>query len=401
MIEKIKRFLLGAVCVSMCFGAVACGGTGPAGKDPMGGGNTNPPATEPVKIEEPFDINNEEHINWYGRTYVDEGNGEHWFNHSASGFEVTFKGTELTAQFRATNYSGTWNPVLGVYVDGESEPKNATVISLTEQKTTIALAEGLTEGLHTVKVLKRSEGQASENSLIELTTDGDFYTPPEKPVRKLEFFGDSLTCGVGITATQQTGEGDSMSEDGTATYAGIAARFFNAQYNVFAGGGRGLYKSPYYADDETIYDLYKHVDFGNASEWDFSSYVPDAVVINLGTNDSNYVNINCRTEQEKSDFYDGYKARYEQFIKELHALYPDAHIVVVYNMAAGENSYLHRGFEEFIDGLAVSEGLPLTVLKFAAMQDDPGAIMLDHPGLITHQKCGDMLVEHLKEILGW
>ena len=58
-------------------------------------------------------------------------------------------------------------------------------------------------------------------------------------------------------------------------------------------------------------------------------------------------------------------------------------------------------FEEFINGLAVSEGLPLTVLKFAAMQADPGALMLDHPGLITHQRGGDMLVEHLKEILGW
>ena len=179
MIGKLKKFLLGAVCASMCLGMVACGGTEDPGNDPGGTGSANPPAQEPVKIEEPFDFNNEEHINWYGRTYVDEGNGEHWFNHSASGFEVTFKGTTLTAQFRATNYTGTWNPVLGVYVDGESEPKNATVISLTEQKTTVALAEGLPEGLHTVKVLKRSEGQSSENSLIELTTDGDFYTPPK------------------------------------------------------------------------------------------------------------------------------------------------------------------------------------------------------------------------------
>ena len=49
MIGKIKRFLLGAVCVSMCFGAVACGGTGTAGQNPDGGGTTNQPDAEPVK----------------------------------------------------------------------------------------------------------------------------------------------------------------------------------------------------------------------------------------------------------------------------------------------------------------------------------------------------------------
>jgi len=394
MKSKFTTAIIGCLLAgTLCF--TACGGGGSGNE----GGNKKPSNT-PVKIEAEFDFNNEEHVNWYGRTYVDEGNGEHWFNHSASGFEVNFSGTSLTAQFRATNYTGAWHPVLAVFIDGESEPKKAEVIPLTEQKTTVKLAENLTAGIHTVKVLKRSEAQASENSLMKLETDGDFYTPPAKPKRKLEFYGDSLTCGVGITATQQTGDGDSMSEDGTATYAGIAARFFNAQYNVIAGGGRALYKSAYH--DETIYDLYKFIDFGMRNPlWNFSDYTPDAVVINLGTNDSNYVYSNCKSEAEKEAFYDGYKAKYKQFVTELHALYPNAKIVAVYNMAAGENSYLHNGFEEFIEGLATNDQLPITVLKFAAMQDDPGAIMLDHPGLITHQKCGDLLVEHLKEILGW
>ena len=82
MIGKLKKFLLGAVCASMCLGMVACGGTEDPGNNPGGttGGNTNPPEPEPVKIEEPFDINNEEHINWYGRTYVESirsGGGSH------------------------------------------------------------------------------------------------------------------------------------------------------------------------------------------------------------------------------------------------------------------------------------------------------------------------------------
>ena len=416
MIGKLKKFLLGAVCASMCLGMVACGGTEDPGNNPGGttGGNTNPPEPEPVKIEEPFDINNEEHINWYGRTYVESirsGGGSHggggssteghFFNHTASGFEVTFMGTSLSASFYATNPTSEWNVVLTVFVDGEQEPRKGTTVSLDEARKNVDLASGLENGLHTVKVLKRSEAQNSANALLSLTTDGDFYTPPEKPERKLEFYGDSLTAGVGITATEATGDGSSLEEDGLATYAGIAARFFNAQYNVFAGGGRALYLSQYHS--RSIYDMYRQVDFdvNNQDPWDFDSYIPDAVVINLGTNDSNYVYNMCKTEAAKEAFYTEYKKVYEKFVTELHQLYPNAHIVAVYNMAAGEGSYLHKGFEEFINDLAVSKNLPLTVLKFAAMQDNPGDIRLDHPGPKTHEICGDLLVEHLKEVLGW
>ena len=394
MIKKIKSILFGAVCASMCLGMVACGGTGDNGNDPGGTGTTNPPATEPVKIEEPFDFNNEEHINWYGRTYADE-NGGHWFNHSASGFEVNFYGTELTAEFEATMVDSEPNrPVLGVYVDGEDDPFEAEVLQLSQEFMTVKLAENLTDGLHSVKVLKRSETMQSTNALVSLETDGDFYTPPEKPERKLEFYGDSITCGYGITADSD--EFNTMAEDGTATYAAEAARILDAQYNVIAGSGMGLYKSPY--QSKTIPDVFMRVDFDSVTMWNFD-YIPDAVIINLGTNDNSYID-GLYSQSEKEDALAGFHAAYRKFIENLNKIYPDTEIIAVYGMMAPKNAMIHSGFEAFIEGLK-QEGLPVSALELPSMNDDAADIKLYHPGYTTHKKSGEVLARYLQELLAW
>lgn len=471
--KKIISFLLATLlCGTAAVSLIGCD------TDRGGDGGTDTDTKEQyVKIEQ-FDYNNAEHINWYGRTYIEENatvtmypDGQedtrayenvHWFNFSASGFEVTFKGTELKATFIANNsgwYDGEtlnineWRPVLKVFVDGKDDPSQAveTIDLDSDYEKEYTLVSGLSDDYHTVKVLKTSEVINGSNALTGLTTDGEFYEPPAKPVRKIEVYGDSITCGVGIMDGEDIdSNGTSFTEDGTATYAGIVARHFNAQYNVVARAGRALlradagnghrdasdvfpneenltegtdeYKAAYAAwvrdeqKDMTVYDDWQAADFYTTSAeekvgWDFSSYQPDVVLINLGTNDFGFLNVAYYMDDRVVDaeeqvlvdqFIADFKARYETFVDELHGKYPNAKIVALWGMMV--EGYMYEDFEGFIQSLVEDSETPrtyLSALKLASMNDYADDIRLNHPGKQAHEVSAAILAEHLSEILGW
>ena len=78
-------------------------------------------------------------------------------------------------------------------------------------------------------------------------------------------------------------------ENNYNSHAQITARAFNAEYHVIAHSGLGVVRN--YGDekmesDYSMPDRYKQsLDTEIATTWDFNKWKPDAVVINLGTND--------------------------------------------------------------------------------------------------------------------
>src|SRR5262249_46492585 len=106
------------------------------------------------------------------------------------------------------------------------------------------------------------------------------------------------------------------------SYGAMAARAVGAELHTIAWSGRGMLCN--YGDDAqscsdplpNIYD--RTLPTQNGSRWDFTRYQPDAVVINLGTND-----YSTNVDPSPADF----TAAYRGFLQHLRDVYPDALIL--------------------------------------------------------------------------
>lgn len=140
--------------------------------------------------------------------------------------------------------------------------------------------------------------------------------------RTIEVIGDSLSAGQYATL------------EGLASYSyGLGAGLGNTEYTITAYPGICLFDKQCYGNLRGMFYQWFHTSdtsgraidiWGNKPEvWDFSKHpAADIVVINLGTNDANSAN-NVPT--------DGYVAQYTMLIQGIHAVWPDAQIILIVN----------------------------------------------------------------------
>ena len=168
--------------------------------------------------------------------------------------------------------------------------------------------------------------------------EGSLLLPPtEKPGRRMEVYGDSVSAGEVSEAADYVGKPDPEHQGGYSnswySYAWIAARKLGAELHDIAQGGipllnhTGWFAPPKYPGMEFMWDkLHYHPDLGEAMEWDFSRYQPQLVVIAVGQNDSNpedYMAV--EPDGEKAEKW---KRKYRKFVEDVREKYPEAVIVL-------------------------------------------------------------------------
>ena len=268
-------------------------------------------------------------VKYFGRTYVE--NDSHCFSWSNSGFQFSFYGTGATATLMAAQHtagSATETAYLKIYVDGALYKD----IAVPETATKITLASGLTAGLHTIKVIKRTSGYYSvvRLSQIQLDSGSEVRETQKYYERKMLFVGDDLTTGYGSMVTNANVAAGSVpkystaTEDGTITYAALTADYFGAENMTVAlsgGSGRGIVKNGGGSTSHTAPKFFEYLDYREKKDvaYDHSQYDPDMVVINLGTYDNT---AGVTTTQ----FQKGCKS----FIQQIRAAYPEAKILFAY-----------------------------------------------------------------------
>jgi endoglucanase len=209
-----------------------------------------------------------------------------------------------------------------VFIDGALNNVIATTAA-TEYDIT-----GLTSGTHTLLLSKRTEGNfgtAVFNGL-KLETGASLLTPPAKPTRRVEFCGDSYTCAYGVESPQLTCNAAQLRqyENNWIDYSEITARALCAEFHITAYSGRGIVHNygdtnPLSADPLPYY--YPRTLVNSVSPlFNYSSWVPDAVVIFLGTNDFSAGNIPTKLQ---------YETGYKNFIATIRGAYPLAKIICV------------------------------------------------------------------------
>ena len=113
-------------------------------------------------------LNLEEDVKYFGRTFTE--NGIHYFSWSNSGFQFSFYGTGATATLVANQHtagSATETAYVKIYVDGVLYQD----VAVPETASDVTLASGLAQGLHTVKVVKRTSGYYSVVGLSQIRLD--------------------------------------------------------------------------------------------------------------------------------------------------------------------------------------------------------------------------------------
>ncbi|HSC54227.1 MAG TPA: SGNH/GDSL hydrolase family protein [Phnomibacter sp.] len=243
---------------------------------------------------------------------------------SGSSVTIVFKGKSVSAILQDTDTSNYYN----VMVDGKMVNK----IHTAKTKTKHLLASGLSNKQHTLQLFKRTEWVMGQTSLygFEIPTKAKLFEPPALPARKIEFYGNSITCGYGVEDSSGKDRGTGYFENNYISYAAQTARHFNAQYSCIARSGIGITISWF---PQIMSEMYDHVNAADTgARWDFSTYTPDVVVVNLFQNDSWLV---LRPEHPEFKRRFGTQApsaefimnAYQKFIETIRSKYPNAHII--------------------------------------------------------------------------
>ena len=214
-----------------------------------------------------------------GRRYVT--NGRLFFNASGASVKGFFRGTSLEISLRGDPAVKGRNTYIRLSVDGRGKrirlPRKEKVISLS-----------LPAGEHSFEIVKLTESESNSLSTASIRTDGEFLPIRDEKVLKIEFVGDSITTGYGVRAKSADEDYSVATQDVTLSYAYLTARALNAEMQIVAASGWGLYKSKY--AEHAIPDFYENIDLTrNRAKWDFTRFRPEVIVLALGTNDFSYL----------------------------------------------------------------------------------------------------------------
>ncbi len=274
---------------------------------------------------------------------------------------------------------------------------SATPLKVTSSKK-YEVAKGLPSGVHDLVVWKRSESNWSSSSYLGLEiTGGQLLAPPDRPSRRIEIFGDSITAGYGLDGA---GPSCSMTADNSnhyLTYGAVAARALSAELHAIAWSGIGIYRnygeSAPKADSLTMPKVYARIMPSADSAWDFDAWQPHAVVINLGTNDFS----------SNGDPGAAYETAYLDFVRRLRDRYADAFFVLsIGPMLDGANLEGARKHLQAIIKTRASEGdSKMSYLEYPPQAQADGYGCDWHPSAKTNAKMADLLVAELKKQLSW
>ena len=366
-----------------------------------------------------ININN---LIWNGR-YLDH-EGIRYFDYSASSFCFVMKGHRAQAVILsdADSWEKENKAVLGIFVSEGDDTSLKTIpeepaqrVTLKEGENHITLFESNEEKTVCIRVMKFSEAAFAYAGLKSLEIDGELKVvePVETTSEsrggnfdklnhplKLEFIGDSITCGYGIEGVWEKDAFTTQQERPDKAYAFLTAKALDAQVQLCSWSGIGLISN--YVDPETIMlpdthwlmqanwpytDKSLSLRLGLEPEvWDSSRYEPDIVVIHLGTNDISWVR---GMEERRLE----YTAQLRQLIEAVHRRSPKAKICCCLGiMGEALNESVAEAVELF------KKDFPKTCagfLPFTQQLESDGIGADWHPSAVTHKKAAEKLTNYL------
>lgn len=331
-------------------------------------------------------------------------NNIRYLSWSCSGIEFIFDGTEISAEIWTDwELDEPWKAIfkgyIGVFVNDEKEPyarfavesgTNSYVIYKSDKPEKVK-----------IRIEKLSEAAFDKIGIVSISADGEVF-PTEPKQRRMEFIGDSITCGFGIEGKNAEERFRTETENPHINYASLTAESFDADYNLISWSSIGVYSS--WCDDDSgkpnngwvMPMLYDHTDIGIEGTlgieehipWNFGNSEPQVIVINLGTNDVSYTkNIPERLEE--------FEQVYKDFISQVRSKNPSAYIICALGMMGDE---LFPSIEKAVERAGDNK---IFALRFDVQREEDGIGSEKHPNAVTHKKAAEKLIQKVSEITGW
>jgi hypothetical protein len=333
----------------------------------------------------------DEHLQYTGR--IDHSN--------PAGPVLSWAGTQIAGRFTGTSLAIVLDDERGenfynVFVDGDGKAARPIILQADKGSKTYVMANGLAPGEHRFLITRRTEGAEGPTVFkgLELDDKAVMLPPPARPVRRIEFFGDSITSGMGNEAPDDGRDDLAKDKNSYMSYAAITARALKAEAHITSQSGIGVMISWFPFTMPDFYDQSNAVG-DNDTRWDFARWTPDVVVINLMQNDSWLIGRDHKLQPEPDDA--ARIAAYQAFVARVRALYPKAYIVCALgSMDATRAGSSWPGYvKSAVANLRASGDARIDTVFF------PFTGYGQHPRVKQHQANAELLTAFIRRKLGW
>ena len=253
---------------------------------------------------------------------------------------------------------------------------------------TIALGA---DAIHDVGLVKRTEAFVGTTRFDGFDLPGGGLFQARRKPKLIEVVGDSITCGYGIEGRSQNDHFTPDTEDAYLSYASVAARSLDADVRILAWSGRKM------APDNTMPEIFDRVlPTQPAPLAAVDEPAPDAVVVNLATNDF------ARENPDEKGWTDAYEA----FVRRVWLRSPGVPVYVTLgSMMTDEYPVGHKALStargDLTRMVARMHDPRVRFVEFERQRMEDGIGADWHPNVVTEAKMGERLAEAMRKDLGW
>ena len=298
--------------------------------------------------------------------------------------QARFQGTSCFIVVNDEVRYGTTHNYIEIAIDDQPPVR----VQTTGKTNTIKAADGLPPGAHTVTICKDTESEMGYLEFIGFRCQA-LLPPLPLPKRKMEFIGDSITCGGGSDLSLVPCDKGLWYDQHNAylSYGPTTARALHAQWHLSSVSGIGLMHSC--CDMKTTMpDVFGSLNLRDKSlPWDFQRYQPEVVTVCLGQNDG---------EQDPMAFRDNYV----RFLRQVRADYPKAHIVCLTSPMGDTalTAHLKDNLTQIVEEMHRSGDKNVQAFFFSRSYNSGCG---GHPDLAQHTQIAEELTAYLRTTQHW
>ena len=311
---------------------------------------------------------------------------------------ISWLGTSIKLNFSGSSLAVVLDDEKGmnffnVIIDGEYDAPY--VLQAKQGEATYVISTTLADTKHSVEIYKRTEGQEGSSMFkgLMISDKGELFAPPSRPARRIEIYGDSITSGMGNEGADNGADNLASEKNNYRAYGAFAARELNAELHTISQSGIGVMISWF---DFIMPQFYDQINAAgnNDSQWDFSQWTPDVVVINLMQNDSWLIDREKRLQPLPNDAER--VAHYQQFVSTIRQKYPQAQIICVLgSMDATRTEKWPNYIRQAVANLQAEGDNKIDTLFFEFTGYG------QHPRVAQHKANGHKLAQFIKQKMAW
>lgn len=333
-------------------------------------------------------------IIYHGRTINNNGNVE--LISSASYAEFQFTGDSCIIGLSNIASPGDYNYVA---IELDNQYKGRIKIANTYAHDYVITATQKKQ-LHLVRIYKATEAQ-NGLVIVNYIKASKLKGVTETQKNKIEFIGNSITCGFGDDDKEiPCNNGSKWYDQHNSywSYASRIARSLHADFMLSAISGAGIYRN-WNSDGPTVPQQYEsaYLVIDSAARWNFKNYIPDVVVIALGTNDlSGGDGKTPRRLFDSTTFVN----TYIKFLKIIYGHYANAQIVLITSpMLNGEKAEKLLLCLKAVRKSITQQSISPRTIKIFEFKPMEATGCDGHPSIKEHEEMANEFLPFMKAVM--